>query len=72
MADKSVSISITLPESVCDVLKSVAFDLEASRSEIIAHCLEMQLPVLRQHPMLLKYCEFEQVKQHLNGAVKAA
>lgn len=72
MADKTVSMSITIPESVYNALKDISFDLEASRSAVIAHCLDMQIPVLKQHPSLLKYSEFVQVTQQLSNTMKTS
>lgn len=72
MADKTATMSITMPESIANELKDLAFDTEQSRSAIITHCLAMHLPVLRKHPMLIKYCEFEAVTQHFSGSSKAA
>ena len=72
MADKSVSLSITMPEPLYNDLNSLACDLDVSRSHVVAHALLMNIPILREHPMLIKFVEFEAVTQHYNDTAKTA
>jgi metal-responsive CopG/Arc/MetJ family transcriptional regulator len=72
MADKTVSISITMPESLYNELNALACDLDVSRSHVIGHSLLIQMPVLKKHPMLIKFAEFEAVTQHFNDNSKPA
>jgi hypothetical protein len=72
MADKSHSISITLPESVHQELKDFSFQQDCSASHVIATALTLAMPLLKEHPVQLKFMEFETVKLQLVDAVKTA
>ena len=72
MADKSHSISITLPESIYQQLKDFTFTQDTSASHVIATALTLSLPTLKEHPIQLKFIEFETVKLQLVDAVKTA
>ena len=63
MADKSKQKSISLPESVMDDLARFCFEHDTTASHVIAVALSLSMPALKAHPLLLKFIEFEQVKQ---------
>ena len=68
--DKHLTISIS--EEMETVLSKICFDLDTSKSNLVRTALTFILPILREHPLLLKFNEFKVVKQHFSDTNQKA